>query len=74
MEKYEIAIYIIITVFLHLAVLWALQKKPKKSLKGRNVIVTGGSAGIGLHVAINCAKLGANVVIIARNENLLSMI
>ena len=39
------------------------------SLKGKTVLVTGASSGIGQATAIECSKLGANVIISARNEN-----
>src|ERR1700730_6852744 len=38
-------------------------------LKGKNVLVTGGSRGIGLAVASLFAKEGANVAICARNAD-----
>jgi len=38
------------------------------SLKGKNIIITGASSGIGKHCAITCSKLGANVVLVARNR------
>ncbi|GEN54939.1 SDR family NAD(P)-dependent oxidoreductase [Halobacillus faecis] len=40
-------------------------------IKGKHVIVTGGSKGIGRDVAIEFAKLGASVVITGRDENAL---
>lgn len=43
-----------------------------KSLEGHNVVVTGGSLGIGLVVAKRCAIDGARVVIAARNKEDLS--
>ena len=38
------------------------------SLEGKIILVTGASSGIGQATAIECSKLGANVVITARNE------
>ncbi|GHT19525.1 oxidoreductase [Bacteroidia bacterium] len=37
------------------------------SLENKNIIVTGASSGIGRQTAVACAKMGANVVLIARN-------
>lgn len=39
------------------------------SLRGKVVLVTGASSGIGRATAIECSRLGASVVITARNEN-----
>ena len=38
------------------------------SLKNKKILVTGASSGIGRATAIECAKLGASVVITARNK------
>ncbi len=38
------------------------------SLKGKTILVTGASSGIGQETAIQCSKMGANVIITARNE------
>jgi len=38
-------------------------------MKGRNVIITGGNAGIGLATAIAIAKQGATVYIVARTKD-----
>jgi len=38
------------------------------SLEGKTILVTGASSGIGRAVAIECSKMGANVIISARNE------
>lgn len=39
------------------------------SLRGKVVLITGASSGIGRATAIECSRLGATVVITARNEN-----
>lgn len=39
-----------------------------KQLKDRNIVITGGSSGIGKAIAIACANRGADVIIIGRNE------
>lgn len=42
------------------------------SLKGKTVLVTGASSGIGQKTAIECSKLGAKVIVTARNEGRLN--
>ena len=42
------------------------------SLSGKRILITGASSGIGRTTAIECSKLGAQVVITARNEQRLS--
>lgn len=37
-------------------------------LRGKNILVTGASSGIGKEIAILLSKLGANIIMIARNE------
>ncbi|XP_014475990.1 PREDICTED: 3-ketodihydrosphingosine reductase [Dinoponera quadriceps] len=44
-----------------------------KNVKNKHIVVTGGSSGIGKHVAITAAKHGANVTIIARNVHKLEV-
>lgn len=61
----SIALFILFAV--HYAIYTWISKKPKKSIRDRHIIITGGSSGIGLSVAIECVQLGANVTIIARN-------
>ena len=38
------------------------------SLEDKNIVITGASSGIGRQCAINCSQMGANVILIARNE------
>ena len=38
----------------------------KQNFKGKTIVVTGGSRGIGLAIAKKCAKDGANVAILAK--------
>lgn len=38
------------------------------SLEGKTILVTGASSGIGRTTAIECSKMGASVIITARNE------
>ena len=42
------------------------------SLEGKTIFITGASSGIGRSVAIECSKLGASVIITARNETRLN--
>ena len=42
------------------------------SLKNKNIVITGASSGIGRQCAISCSQMGANVVLVARNEQRLN--
>lgn len=42
------------------------------SLKNKTILVTGASSGIGRQCAIDCSKMGAKVVLMARNEGRLN--
>lgn len=42
------------------------------SLEGKTILVTGASSGIGRAAAIECSKMGATVIITARNEERLN--
>jgi len=49
-------------------------KRPKIDLRGKHVVITGGSSGIGRSLAFQVTKEGANVTIIARNKDRLQKI
>jgi NAD(P)-dependent dehydrogenase (short-subunit alcohol dehydrogenase family) len=42
------------------------------SLENKTILVTGASSGIGRAIAIECSKMGANIIISARNEERLN--
>ena len=42
------------------------------SLKDKRILVTGASSGIGRAIAIECSKMGAMVILTARNEERLN--
>ena len=39
------------------------------TLEGKTILVTGASSGIGQAIAIECSKMGADVVVTARDEH-----
>lgn len=39
------------------------------SLEGKNILVTGASSGIGQATAVECSKMGARLIVTARNED-----
>lgn len=70
--NWEIVLYIGIAVFAHILVYWFVTRKRAKSIVNKHVVITGGSKGIGLCLAVECALKGANVTVIARDEKMLS--
>lgn len=71
MNLTEGVILVFTVLALHIAVFTYLRRRPRKNIVDKHVVVTGGSSGIGLWVAIHAAKMGAHVTIIARNLKLL---
>ncbi len=64
-------------VVLCLALLIAYQLVDRfdpETVKGRNIIITGASTGIGEQLAYHYARLGANIVITARREQQLQQV
>lgn len=59
----------LMAAFLYIKRIW--NKKPI-CLKGKHVVITGGSKGIGKSFALEVVRLGASVTIIARDEETLS--
>lgn len=52
---------------LHLA--WLRLRRPKLSVSGKHVLITGGSQGLGLALAKLCFQQGAKVTIVARTQS-----
>lgn len=67
MNNFLLSISIFISIIGNIAFYLWTRKKSSKSINNRHVVITGGSSGIGLWLAIHCVKLGAHVTIIARN-------
>lgn len=63
-----ILVFLFVLIALGLVVHFSLDKKViYKDLKGRHVVITGGSSGIGKAAAVEAARLGANVTVIGRD-------
>lgn len=61
-----VILFLVLVIILHRN----LDKKTVyKNLRGKHVVITGGSSGIGEAVAVQAAQLGANVTIIGRDEH-----
>ncbi|EFA11415.2 3-ketodihydrosphingosine reductase [Tribolium castaneum] len=65
-------IVLFIPLFIVALALRLIKQRTPKSLDKRHVVITGGSSGIGKSTAIQAARKGANVTIIARNLDRLS--
>jgi len=69
-DDYTPHIQIFLTLIILLITLNHFTKPPKYSIKGKHVLITGGSSGIGLEVAMKCAEQGARLVtIMARTKD-----
>lgn len=68
-----ITIVLAVIIALAGALYFFLEKKTAyKDLKGKHVVVTGGSSGIGKAAAVEAARLGAHVTIIGRDVSKLN--
>ncbi len=56
-----------VTVLLAVTLLLFFGRRRRRSLRGRHVVITGGSSGIGKALVKRAAEEGANVTIVARN-------
>lgn len=69
---WEIILYVGLAVLAHILVFVFVTRKRAKSIVDKHVVITGGSRGIGLCLAVECALKGANVTVIARDEKMLN--
>ncbi|ALC47990.1 CG10425 [Drosophila busckii] len=70
--NFEVALWVFAAILVHYFVYLFVMSKRAKSIIGRHVVITGGSKGIGLCLAVECAMKGADVTVIARDEKMLS--
>ncbi|XP_030239534.1 3-ketodihydrosphingosine reductase [Drosophila navojoa] len=70
--NWEVVFCVGIAVLIHILIIIFVMGKRPKSIVGRHVVITGGSKGIGLCLAVECAMKGASVTVIARDEKPLS--
>ncbi|EDV92826.1 3-ketodihydrosphingosine reductase [Drosophila grimshawi] len=68
---WEVVFCLGIALLIHILIFIFVMAKRPKSIVGRHVVITGGSKGIGLCLAVECAMKGANVTVIARDEKML---
>lgn len=68
----EIILTVLGIALVHGLVFYLVSRKPRANIRGKHVVVTGGSSGIGLWAAVECVRLGANVTILARNLEILA--
>ncbi len=58
-------------LLIFIACIFVVRRVPSLDLKGKKVLITGGSEGIGLAMAAECIRKGAYVCIAARREDVL---
>lgn len=63
----EIILTVLGIILVHGLIFYLVSRKSRANIRGKHVVVTGGSSGIGLWAATECVRLGANVTIVARN-------
>ncbi|XP_034485511.1 3-ketodihydrosphingosine reductase [Drosophila innubila] len=68
---WEVVFCLGVAILIHILIFVFVMGKRSKSILDRHVVVTGGSKGIGLCLAVECAMKGANVTVIARDEKML---
>merc|ERR1711942_278819 len=61
------ALSLLLSILLILYVVISRSFPNRMSIKGRHVVITGGSSGIGLACAKECARRGARITLIARD-------
>lgn len=69
MSLFVTALVVLVATILVLLLKWLSSKNCGRfKLTGRHVLITGGSSGIGLATAVEAARRGARVTIVARDE------
>jgi len=69
----EVAIIVGLGGLLYLAFKHVAEEVPVYNLYGKNVVITGGSSGIGKAIAKSLARLGCDITIVARNRDVLEV-
>ena len=61
-------LYLLLAPIIIIVIIIVVSPRPSKlKLAGAHVFITGGSSGIGLEVAKECARKGAFITLVARN-------
>lgn len=69
-----LAIFTFVSLVVIIGAMLVVLPRPSviRSLSGKHVFITGGSKGIGRALAVECARQGAHITIVARNLNQLT--